>query len=76
MPLICFLFSAFGPWGKVNHEFSSVKFYVKIYRYVPYGYRVALDSVSVWDAENSKSQSWGWFSQETCFCNQQIFGTI
>ena len=33
---------------------TSVKFSVKIYRYVPHGYRVALYSGSFWDAENSK----------------------
>ena len=55
--------------------FFSVKYYVKIYRYVPYGYRLVLDSVSFWDAENSKGQSWGWFSEETCFCNQHMFCT-
>ena len=31
--------------------FFSVKFFVKIYRYVPYGYRILLASVSFWDVE-------------------------
>ena len=62
MPLICFLFSAFCLQEKMNYGFFSVKFSFKIYRYVPTGYCVALDSVSFWDVENSKDQSWGSFS--------------
>ena len=46
----------------MTYGFFSVKFSVKIYRYVPYEYYVALDSVSFWDVENSKDQSWGSFS--------------
>ena len=46
LPLICFSFSAFVPEEKVNYDFFSLKFSVKIYRYVPYGYLVVLDSVS------------------------------
>ena len=41
---------------------SSVTFSVKIHRYVPYGFRLVLHSVSFWDAENSKGQSWVSFS--------------
>ena len=57
-----FLFSGFGPSEKVNYGFFPVKSSVKIYRYVPYGYCIVLDSVSFWDSENSKDQSWGSFS--------------
>ena len=63
----------FGPKEKVNYDFFSVKFSVKIYRYVPYRYRVVFDSVSFSDDENPNSLSWGSFSWETCFCNQQMF---
>ena len=59
--------------SKLSH--FSFKFSVKIYSYAQYGYCVVLDSVSFWDAENYKSQSWGSFSLENCFCNQQMFGT-
>ena len=45
----------------MNYGFYSVKFSVKIYVYVPYGYRVVVDSVSFWHAENSKDQIWGSF---------------
>ena len=61
----------FGPREKVIYDLFSVKFSVKIYRNVPYGYRIVLDS----DAENSKGQSGGSFSKETCFCNQQMSDT-
>ena len=53
----------------------SVKFSAKIYRYAPHGNRVFLNPVSFWHAENSKGLSWGPFTWENCFCNQQIFGT-
>ena len=52
---------------KSDYDFLPVKFSIKIYRYVPYGYRVFLDSVSFWDAENSKGQSWGSFSKKLAF---------
>ena len=46
-----------------------------IYRYVRYGYRVVLDTVSFWDAKNSKGRIWGSFSCEICICDQKMFGT-
>ena len=54
MPLICFLFSPFGPWEKKNYDFLSVKFSV--------GYCAVYNPVSYWDVENSKDQSWSSFS--------------
>ena len=39
----------------------SVRFYVRIYVYLPLGCRVVLDSDSFRDAENSNGQSWGPF---------------
>ena len=42
---------------KINYDFSLVKNFVKIYRYVPCGYCVALDFICFWDVENSKGQS-------------------
>ena len=45
MSLICFTFSEFGPWEKVNYEFCLLNFV-----------KVVLDSVSFWDPESSKDQ--------------------
>ena len=67
------MFVVLWVWSLRKSDFFSIKFSVKIYRYVPYGYRIVLDSVIFWDAEYSKVQSWGSFSSETCFCNQQMF---
>ena len=44
MPLIYFLFSAFGSQEKFNSDFFSVKFSVKIYRCILCGCHVALVS--------------------------------
>ena len=51
------MFLVFYVWclRKNNFFFFSDKFSVKIFRYVPYGYRVVLDSAR--DAEISKGQS-------------------
>lgn len=56
--------SAFVSEEKVNELwllFFLLYFFVKIYRWVQYGYRMVLNSVSFWDAENSKGQNWGSF---------------
>ena len=68
-----FLFFCVWSLKEVNCDFFSHIFSIKIYRCVPCGYRVVPDSVSFWDAENSKGLSWTSFSYETCFCSQQMF---
>ena len=65
--LICLSFSGFGPSEKVNYDFFSVKFFAKIYRYVPYACHVVLDCISFLEPENSKDQIEAHFLKKLAF---------
>ena len=47
--------------------FFSVKFFAKIYRYVPYACHVVLDCISFLEAENSKDQIEAHFLNKLAF---------
>ena len=53
--------------------FFSTKFPVKVYRYVPYEYRVVLDFVSFWDGESSKGQSEAHFLKKFAFVSNKCW---